>query len=172
MSAEDHNRDPSTHVDPAVEEHNLDSLARGLASGSISRRQAVRWMGGALLGSVLASIPGIAWAVPPERPPKPPKFPKPGKKTLGENCKKHRQCASGSCGDGICVGTEQCAVCPEDCVCALDDSGNIICVRCPGGLCIVRGAEDCQECLDLGLVCFVDAGGPFGSFGCLPPCAA
>jgi hypothetical protein len=61
------------HEDPAREAHSspsstvefsFDSLARGLASGTISRRQALRWMGGALVGSALASIPGVALARP------------------------------------------------------------------------------------------------------------
>jgi hypothetical protein len=50
-------------------ETSFDELGKGLASGSISRRQAVRWMGGALLGSVLAIVPGVeAFAAP--KPPK------------------------------------------------------------------------------------------------------
>jgi hypothetical protein len=44
--------------------HSFDELAKGLASGSVSRRQALRLMGGALLGGMLASIPGLAQAVP------------------------------------------------------------------------------------------------------------
>ena len=47
-------------------ERSFDELARALASGNVSRRKALKWMGGALLGGVLASIPGVAWAAPPE----------------------------------------------------------------------------------------------------------
>jgi hypothetical protein len=43
-------------------EHSLDELARGLASGSLSRGKALRWMGGALLGAALAAVPGVARA--------------------------------------------------------------------------------------------------------------
>jgi hypothetical protein len=43
-----------------VEEHSLDELARGLASGSVSRRKALKVMGGVLVGTVLGSVPGIA----------------------------------------------------------------------------------------------------------------
>jgi len=64
MLDEDHNRYLSTHVDPAVEEHNLDSLARGLASGSVSRGKALKLMGATLVGGALASVPGVAWAAP------------------------------------------------------------------------------------------------------------
>jgi hypothetical protein len=40
----------------------LDELAKGLASGTVSRGKALRWMGGALVGAALASVPGMAWA--------------------------------------------------------------------------------------------------------------
>jgi len=40
----------------------LDDLAKGLASDTLSRGKAIRWMGGALLGAALASVPGVAWA--------------------------------------------------------------------------------------------------------------
>jgi hypothetical protein len=40
----------------------FDELARGLASGSISRRKALRLMGAALVGGVLASVPRVAAA--------------------------------------------------------------------------------------------------------------
>jgi hypothetical protein len=43
-------------------EGSFDALAKGLASGTISRRKALRLMGTALLGGTLASIPGVAWA--------------------------------------------------------------------------------------------------------------
>jgi hypothetical protein len=43
-----------------TEEHSFDSLARGLASGNVSRRKALRLLGGILAGTVLASVPGIA----------------------------------------------------------------------------------------------------------------
>jgi hypothetical protein len=43
-------------------EHSFDELARGLANGSVSRRQALRLVGGALVGAALASLPGVAWA--------------------------------------------------------------------------------------------------------------
>ena len=54
-------RPPPGQEQPA-EEHSLDKLARSLADGSISRRQALRWMGGAIAGVVLASVPGVALA--------------------------------------------------------------------------------------------------------------
>jgi len=43
-------------------QRSLDELARGLASGSLSRRKALKLMGGLFVGSALGSIPGVAWA--------------------------------------------------------------------------------------------------------------
>jgi hypothetical protein len=62
MAAENHSGGRSPSVNPTKVDHSIDALARGLANGSISRRQALRWMGGALVGGVLASIPGVALA--------------------------------------------------------------------------------------------------------------
>jgi hypothetical protein len=42
--------------------HSLDELAKGMASGNLSRRQALKFVGGALLGGLLVSIPGVAQA--------------------------------------------------------------------------------------------------------------
>jgi hypothetical protein len=43
-------------------ESSLDELAKGLASGTVSRGKALRLMGAALVGGALASIPRMAWA--------------------------------------------------------------------------------------------------------------
>jgi hypothetical protein len=43
----------------------FDELAIGLASGKLSRGKAIRLMGAALVGGVLASVPGVAWAAKP-----------------------------------------------------------------------------------------------------------
>jgi hypothetical protein len=43
----------------------FDELATGLASGSLSRRKALRLMGAALVGGALASFPGVALAAVP-----------------------------------------------------------------------------------------------------------
>ena len=51
MAGEDLRREDNTS------EYSLDELAKGLATGSFSRGQALRWMGRALLGGVLASHP-------------------------------------------------------------------------------------------------------------------
>jgi len=41
-------------------ESSFDELAKRLASGEVSRGQALRMMGAALVGGALASVPGIA----------------------------------------------------------------------------------------------------------------
>src|SRR3712207_3314940 len=46
----------------ASSESSFDELARGLATGTISRRKALRLMSGLLVGGALGSIPGIALA--------------------------------------------------------------------------------------------------------------
>ena len=51
-------------MSPEARERSFDELARGLASGSISRGKALRLMGAALVGGLLASVPGIAQADP------------------------------------------------------------------------------------------------------------
>ena len=40
----------------------LDKLAKGLATGNVSRSQMLKYMGGAFVGGILALIPGIAVA--------------------------------------------------------------------------------------------------------------
>ncbi len=46
-------------------QHPIDDLAKGLASGAISRRRALKLIGSSLIGATLAFIPGIASASPP-----------------------------------------------------------------------------------------------------------
>jgi hypothetical protein len=43
-------------------ERSFDELAKGLASGTLSRGKALRLMGAALVGGALASLPGAGWA--------------------------------------------------------------------------------------------------------------
>lgn len=82
-------------------ESTFDELAKGLASGEVSRGKAIRLMGAALVGGTLASVPGIAWAAPRPRP-------------NGKRCKTDSQCASGNCVGGRCQaggcpsGTTEC----------------------------------------------------------------
>jgi hypothetical protein len=53
-------KDGNTEGTPSA--HTLDELAKGLASHTITRRQVFKWLGGALVGGVLVSIPGVGWA--------------------------------------------------------------------------------------------------------------
>ena len=143
MSAEDHNGGRSPRGDPAVEDHHLDSVARGLASGTVSRRQAVRWMGGALLGSALAIFPGVeAFAAP-----KPPQGRCPsgfvncrGTCVRTESnpshcggcyiqCSPNEVCTSGQCCAGDRVCGSRCCGADESCC----DFGGGSAVCCPSG---------------------------------------
>src|SRR5919199_924837 len=49
-------------MSPEARERSFDELACGLASGTLSRAKALRLMGAALVGGVLASIPRVAVA--------------------------------------------------------------------------------------------------------------
>src|SRR5688572_1598864 len=77
-------------------ESSFDELAKGLASGTLSRGKAIRWMGGALLGAALASVPGVAWADDCRR--------------LGRECRRDSQCCSRNC---IRRGDDKVCGCPE-----------------------------------------------------------
>ena len=46
------------------EDRNFDSLAKGLAEERVSRGKALKLVGAAILGGLLASIPGVALAAP------------------------------------------------------------------------------------------------------------
>src|ERR671911_2272707 len=85
----------------------LDELAKGLATGTLSRGKAIRWMGGAILGAALASVPGVAWANDDCR-------------RLGRECRRDSQCCSRNC---IRRGDDKICGCPE---------GKTLCKK-PGG---------------------------------------
>jgi hypothetical protein len=55
-------RTVSAHQKQPSKVHSFDDLAMGLAEGTLSRRKALRLMGAALAGGMLASVPGVAWA--------------------------------------------------------------------------------------------------------------
>jgi len=63
MDKESWRRGGDSRPDPR-EVTSIDEVAKGLASGTLSRRQALRWLGGALAGAAFASVPGAAFAAP------------------------------------------------------------------------------------------------------------
>src|SRR5215216_5363465 len=116
---------PSSHSDGSSIASSLDELAKGLANGTLSRGKAIRWMGGALLGAALASVPGVAWANDCRR--------------LGRECRRDSQCCSKNCirqgDDKVCACPEGKTACNERCV-NLDRNEN----HC--GECFNRCAEE------------------------------
>src|SRR5829696_2596007 len=62
MSTEDQTGEAITSERAPWERHSFDELAKGLASGSISRSRALKLLGGAILGGLLVSAPGVALA--------------------------------------------------------------------------------------------------------------
>jgi len=102
----------------ATAEHSFDQLARELADGTLSRRRALKLMGAALVGSVLASVPGVAWAAKPAPCPS-------GVQKCGKNCCPDGTfiCAQGKCAcpagttriSNTCCQNEQ--VCGQSCGC-------------------------------------------------------
>ena len=72
-------------MSPEARERSFDDLARGLASGEVSRGKALRLMGAALVGGALASLGGVALADDECKP-------------TGKKCRKNHQCCSGTCG--------------------------------------------------------------------------
>jgi hypothetical protein len=136
--------EPQSHY--TTPEGSLDELAKGLANGTVSRGKALRWMGGALVGAALASVPGVAWAKP-----KPGKQKKckgfedcqgkvPGSECIGGQC----VCGSGTtlCG-GVCCVTESCCGGVNGVCCGAPNTtcvnGECVCspgiVACDGGCC-------------------------------------
>jgi hypothetical protein len=116
----------------------FDKLAMGLANRSISRRDVLKWVGGALLGGVLAALPGKAFAVAPPAPGStlPPEsqsvLPSPGYQ------QRHSFCPAGQT---LCAGT---------CVNLSQDPNN--CGRC-GNVCMGSGLGRCckqGQCVEIG----------------------
>ena len=148
-------------MSPEARDHSFDELARGLASGTLSRGKALRLMGAALVGGALASTPGIAWAKP--------------NKPAGAKCNHDKQCASGHCVDSgvgrVCTapGPICTPLCPANCSCESAPDGTTTCVGCPPEqLCRTRLADNCGQCTSAE-VCVAGASGA-GFVGCAPAC--
>jgi hypothetical protein len=107
-------------------ERSFDELARGLASGSISRGKALRLMGAALVGGALASVGMREAAADPI-----------GCKRNGKACKKDTQCCSGNCEGGICAAAAP-PTCPPGTVLLSNGTCAKSCTtapECPGCTC-------------------------------------
>ncbi len=157
-------------------EHSFDDLARGLASGTVSRRHALKLVGGALLGGVLGAVPGVsAWAqnrppLPPQnRPPLPPQA-APQAQSAVEGC--HPPCSAGELccqaptGDNICCPPSEDVCVVEGCghTCELPScAGPGYAFFCPQGkVCCCQGCypdtlQPFCACCDPGQTCAPDA---------------
>ncbi len=129
-------------------ESSFDALAKGMASGTVSRGRALRLMGAALVGGTLASL-GLGRVAAADDLCKP----------TGKKCKKDSQCCSGNCStDGVCS-----ANCLE--ACSADGTG-VVLIDCSQGC--PSQLTDCSQCPE-GYICVSD--GSSGTlFKCGLPC--
>ena len=102
---------------PEARDHSFDELARGLASGDMSRGKALRLMGAALVGGALASV-GSGEAAADDC------------KRNGKRCKKDSQCCSGNCEGGTC--TAACGANGDSCTEGTDCCSGF----CQGEMCV------------------------------------
>jgi hypothetical protein len=130
-------------------ERSFDELAKGLASGEVSRRKALRLMGAALLGGTLASVPGAAWAA---------RTPPSGK----GGCPQGRTLCRGKCYD-LQTDRNNCGQCGN--VCSESE-------ECQGGTCLgVQGALcSSQTQCGYGLTCYQGTCFPCGPISCFTGC--
>jgi hypothetical protein len=155
MAAEEHNGGRSENPTRRVED-SLDSLARDLANGGVSRRKALRLLGGVLLASTLASIPGMALAKP-----------KQGKCTKNSHCPSGKGCSSG----WACLGlVPRCGSSSHTCVCTASVEGPVVCASafCPGRI-PCTGSAECEALLGPGSVCQAPISCGCGQ-ACIAPC--
>ena len=153
-------------MSPEARERSFDELARGLASGSISRGKALKLMGAALLGGTLASFPGGAWAAKGGRS----SCAKFCQSLFGANTPEEAECVSaakrgegpcftcttaGGCGPSFtkptCTATGQTYSCPTcQCVCPSGQEacgGSCVSNSCPTNSGQVFNTSTCQcEC--------------------------
>jgi hypothetical protein len=134
-------------------ELSFDELARELAGG-VSRRKALKLLGGALVGAVLASVPGVAWAA------------KGGNSACAKFCRENfppgrerGECIrAGERGEGPCfedgtecVSDELTCFTPESssgCHCVANEcTFTVTCVCCPpGGPCPCLEVDETDPC--------------------------
>ena len=128
-------------MSPEARERSFDELARGLASGELSRRKALRLMGAALVGGALGSL-GIGAAAADDE-----------CKPVNAKCRKNHQCCSGNCSKsgtsrfGTCACQENGGSCANNSQCC---SGNCASGTCAaactsnGGFCFSDDSECCS----------------------------
>jgi hypothetical protein len=126
-----------------TEEHSFDELAKGLASGAVSRRRALKLLGLAIGGGLLSSIPGLAWGQ--EGPPEgkvPPQAKGPPAGVQG--CPEGQARVQGECRPVcITVTSSQCCVCEVG-----TPEGGVESVGCVDRAAFVQeqgGPIDCHE---------------------------
>jgi|SRR5215204_461877 len=144
-------------------EGSFDELAKGLASGTVSRRKALRMFGAAVVGGTLASIPGLAWAARPVCPS--------GVRCRGECCPETATCVQGAGGGCTCPAGQ--IACNNACVPSDDNNcgacGNV----CSGGQVCVNGSCGCPSGLtDCNGTCVDTTTDPFNCGTCGNQCGA
>jgi hypothetical protein len=122
-------------------ERSFDELARGLASGDMSRRRAIKLMGGVLVGGTLASL-GLGGVAAADEECKP----------LTRKCRKNEQCCSGNCSksgtsrSGTCACQENGGSCANNSQCCSGICASGTCAAAcvaNGGSC-TSGSECCS----------------------------
>ena len=105
------------------EHHTIDGLAKALAGGNLSRRQALKLIGASLAGTGLALIPGVASAAPPPHAPPGRPSDKPEQGGYGEGGRFGKggpqPPGSGTCPDIECTSDAECG---PGCGCNFVDS--------------------------------------------------
>jgi hypothetical protein len=127
-----------------VGEHTLDKLSRMLADESVSRARALRLLGAALVGGLLASIPGGAKAAPVDCTIFP-SFPQ----QCGKQCCMADQVCCGKGGNAYC--------CPSDAICCRGGGARGCCPQ--GTICCLFGGGDFGCALSVA-VCEAEGGRP------------
>jgi hypothetical protein len=173
MAAEDHNRGRPPQVNPGKLNHSFDDLTKGLASGTISRLEAVRLLGAALVGSALASIPGVAWAQGKPCPQGTRLCPDRTCVPVGQACGS-RGCPPGQIREqGQCVCPPGTTYCPDRGICSDLSIDNDNCGTC-GNSCYEQGNMLCQNgecrCLDVCTPGYTCASPPPGATEVFIPC--
>jgi hypothetical protein len=143
-------------MSPEARERSFDSLATGLASGSISRGRALKLMGAALVGSTLASL-GISEAA----------ADRPGCKRIGKVCTKDKVCCSRNCARGKCSDCPPGRVPLSNGTCAKPCTSNADCPACGSANngCSPEGSGAGDFCRgDVGRPCATTNDCPSGQF--------